>query len=97
MNLGVLTSMVDIIKEFTKNDQKIRIQFRLARREDLEDIWENFNEVVKEGIYIPVKTEVRTDYEKNSWFANHELEKNVIMVGAISLMIKKEARLSVNV
>ena len=72
--------MEGLIKDFTKNDKLIKIQLRLAKKEDLEDIWVNFNEVVREGIYIPVKSEVKTTYEKNSWFANHELEKNVIAV-----------------
>ena len=72
--------MAEFSREFIKDNKKINIKFRLATKEDLEDIWVNFNEVVREKTYIPVKTEVRTEYEKNSWFANHELEKNVVAV-----------------
>ena len=74
--------MSDAIKKFYKKNSKesLIIQFRYAKKEDLNDIWENFNEVVRSNIFIPVKREVTSDYEKNSWLINHEMEKNVVMV-----------------
>ena len=44
------------------------IYLRLIEKEDLEGIWNNFNEVVEEKIYLPVYTPVLNQWEKNSWY-----------------------------
>ena len=72
--------MTEFIKEFTKNDKKIKVLFRDAIKEDLEGIWNNFNSVVRDGIYIPIKTEVTSNFEKSNWLMNHEIEKNIVIV-----------------
>ncbi|NHI93422.1 MAG: N-acetyltransferase [Candidatus Lokiarchaeota archaeon] len=74
--------MVELIKELTINKQKVIIKLRNAIKEDLEDIWDNFNEVVREFKYIPIKREVISEYEKNSWFITHETENNVVIVAS---------------
>jgi len=44
------------------------IYLRLIEKEDLEGIWDNFNEVVEEKIYLPVYTPVLNQWEKKSWY-----------------------------
>ena len=44
------------------------IYLRLIEKEDLEGIWNNFNEVVEEKIYLPIYTPVLNQWEKNSWY-----------------------------
>ncbi len=44
------------------------IYLRLMEKDDLEGIWNNFNEVVEEKIYLPVYTPVLNQWEKNSWY-----------------------------
>ena len=33
-------------------------------------VWDNFNVVVEEGIYLPVYTPVVSEWEKNSWYSD---------------------------
>ena len=72
--------MTKFIKEFIRNDTKIKVLFRDAVKEDLEGIWKNFNSIVRDGIYIPIKTEVTSEFEKSNWLMNHEIEKNIVTV-----------------
>jgi len=81
--------MTQFIKEFTRDDKKIKILFRDAKKEDLTGIWINFNSVVRDGIYIPIKTEVTSEFEKSNWLMNHDIEKNIVVV-AIDITDKKE-------
>jgi ribosomal protein S18 acetylase RimI-like enzyme len=50
------------------------INLRHIKRSDLDNIWDNFNEVVEEGIYLPFFEKVLSDFEKNNWY--HELQEN---------------------
>ncbi|MHA1145578.1 MAG: GNAT family N-acetyltransferase [Candidatus Helarchaeota archaeon] len=63
-----------------KDGRNVSITIRNALREDLDDLWANFNQVVQERCYIPVITQITSEYERTSWFYNHEEEKNIIIV-----------------
>ena len=56
------------------------IQLRLFKKEDLNGIWDNFNEVVAEGNYLPVYTPVVTEWEKVSWYHDILDEGNICVV-----------------
>jgi ribosomal protein S18 acetylase RimI-like enzyme len=49
-----------------KNNQKILLRHIL--KEDLDDIWDNYNEVIDEEIYQPSFTKVIDKFEKISWY-----------------------------
>jgi RimJ/RimL family protein N-acetyltransferase len=49
-----------------KNHQKILLRHIL--KEDLDDIWDNYNEVIDEGLYQPSFTKVVDKFEKISWY-----------------------------
>jgi ribosomal protein S18 acetylase RimI-like enzyme len=49
-----------------KNRQKIVLRHIL--KEDLDDIWDNYNEVIDEGKYQPSFTKVVDKFEKISWY-----------------------------
>ncbi|MHA1612995.1 MAG: GNAT family N-acetyltransferase [Promethearchaeota archaeon] len=69
---------------FPPRDVKISdgrmIQLRLFKKDDLDGIWNNFNEVVAEGIYLPVYTPVLTEWEKLSWYHDILDEDNICIV-----------------
>jgi ribosomal protein S18 acetylase RimI-like enzyme len=56
------------------------IIIRHLTRLDVDGIWYNFNEVIKEGIYLPVFFPVRSKLEKDSWYLNITKEKEVCIV-----------------
>jgi RimJ/RimL family protein N-acetyltransferase len=47
-----------------------KIILRHVNEADIDGIWHNFNEVVDEGVYLPVFFPVRSDFEKQSWYTN---------------------------
>ena len=49
-----------------KNNQQVILRHIL--KEDLDDIWDNYNEVIDEGIYQPSFTKVLDKFEKISWY-----------------------------
>lgn len=61
-----------------KNGARVRI--RLFEKTDLDGIWNNFNEVVSEKIYLPVYTPVLTEWEKLSWYHDIHDEGNICVV-----------------
>ncbi len=61
-----------------KNGKEIIL--RLIKKEDLEGIWDNFNHVVEEKIYIPVYTPVLNQWEKDSWYQDLIQAKNICIV-----------------
>ncbi|MHA1777095.1 MAG: GNAT family N-acetyltransferase [Promethearchaeota archaeon] len=61
-----------------KNGEKINI--RLFTKKDLAGIWQNFNEVVAEGIYLPVYTPVLTEWERISWYHDIRDEGNICVI-----------------
>ena len=56
-----------------KNGQKIIL--RHLKKADKDGVWKNFNEVLEEGIYLPVFTPVISEIEKDSWYENIKREK----------------------
>ncbi|MFX1454835.1 MAG: GNAT family N-acetyltransferase [Promethearchaeota archaeon] len=61
-----------------KNGEQIVI--RHLSKSDIEGVWNNFNEVVDEGIYLPVFFPVRSQLEKDSWYHNIKSEKEICIV-----------------
>lgn len=49
-----------------RNGEKILI--RHLKKSDVEGIWNNFNEVIEEGLYQPDIFPVRSQLEKDSWY-----------------------------
>jgi ribosomal protein S18 acetylase RimI-like enzyme len=61
-----------------KNGEKIIV--RHVIESDIDGIWNNFNEVVNEKIYLPVLFPVRSKFEKQSWFHNIQKEREICIV-----------------
>ncbi len=61
-----------------KNGEKIIV--RHVIESDIDGIWNNFNEVVNEKIYLPVIFPVRSKFEKQSWFHNIQKEREICIV-----------------
>ncbi len=68
-----------------ENGEKIII--RHVKRSDVNGIWKNFNEVVEEGIYLPVLFPVTSQFEKQSWYDNLK-KANEICIVADNLDLK---------
>jgi len=49
------------------------IIFRHLTKPDIIGVWNNFNEVIEEGLYLPVFFPVRSQLEKDSWY--HDIKK----------------------
>lgn len=62
----------------TVNHKKIII--RTLKKADTEGVWKNFNQVVKEGDFLPIFTPVLSDWEKKSWYDNVRKEKEVVII-----------------
>ncbi len=56
------------------------IKLRHIKKSDLDGIWHNFNEVVEEGLYLPVFFPVRSEYEKVSWYEVLKREREICIV-----------------
>ncbi len=61
-----------------KNNRKIII--RPIQKEDVEGVWQNFNAVVAEKIYLPVYTPVFSRWEKTNWFKEIHMGHNFCLV-----------------
>ena len=61
-----------------KTGEKITI--RHLSKLDVEGVWNNFNEVVDEGIYLPVFFPVRSQLEKDSWYHVIKKEKETCII-----------------
>lgn len=57
--------------------------FRLFSKEDLDDIWQVFNQVVNECKYIPVINPVTSRFEKENWYFRQKEEDNIVVVSEI--------------
>ena len=68
--------MKEVVK--LRNGEKILI--RHVIESDIDGIWNNFNEVVDEGSYLPVLFPVRSKFEKQSWFQNIKKEREICIV-----------------
>ncbi|MFX0059688.1 MAG: GNAT family N-acetyltransferase [Candidatus Hodarchaeota archaeon] len=56
------------------------IVIRHIKESDIDGVWNNFNEVVDEGVYLPVFFPVKSHYEKQSWFNVIKKEKEICAV-----------------
>lgn len=75
-----------MIKVITlKTGEKITI--RHIMESDTDGVWNNFNHVVEEGIYIPVLFPVISEFEKKSWFSTI-IKENQICIVAIQPNLK---------
>lgn len=61
-----------------ENGDKITI--RHLMRSDLEGIWNNFNEVIDEGAYLPVFFPVSSQLEKDAWYSSINKENQICIV-----------------
>ncbi len=68
-----------------KNGEEILI--RHVRESDTDGVWNNFNEVVDEGIYLPVFFPVRSQFEKQNWYNTLKRDKEICIV-AINPLVK---------
>jgi len=68
--------MKEVVK--LRNGEKILI--RHVIESDIDGVWNNFNEVVDEKIYLPVLFPVRSIFEKQSWFHNIQKEREICIV-----------------
>ncbi len=57
-----------------------RVTIRHLSKSDIEGVWNNFNEAVDEGIYLPVFFPVRSHLEKDSWYRNIKKEKEICII-----------------
>ena len=55
-------------------------------KSDVEGVWHNFNEVIEEGIYLPVFLPVRTQLEKDSWYLNVKKDKEICIIAENPLL-----------
>ncbi len=56
------------------------IIFRHITKSDVNGVWKNFNEVIEEGLYLPVYFPVRTQLEKDSWYHNITKENEICII-----------------
>ncbi len=68
------------VEETRKIKDGRTIILRHLEARDVSGIWENFNEVIDEGVYLPIFTKVETDSEQRSWY--HEF----LVTGQICLV-----------
>ena len=68
------------MKKFLKLKTGENISIRHVKESDIDGIWNNFNEVVNEGTYLPVLFPVRSEFEKQSWYKNIKKEKEICIV-----------------
>jgi ribosomal protein S18 acetylase RimI-like enzyme len=61
-----------------KNKQTVII--RHIKKSDVDGVWHNFNEVIEEGIYLPVFFPVRSQIEKDTWYFNITKENELCIV-----------------
>ncbi|MFW9970961.1 MAG: GNAT family N-acetyltransferase [Candidatus Odinarchaeota archaeon] len=56
------------------------IIFRHLIKSDIDGVWNNFNEVIDEGLYLPVFFPVRSQLEKDAWYHNIKKEREICVV-----------------
>ena len=68
-----------MLKQFQlKNGEKIII--RHVEESDIDGVWNNFNEVIEEGVYLPIFFPVRSQLEKQSWYDVLKREKEICLI-----------------
>lgn len=56
------------------------IIIRHLTKADVDGVWNNFNEVIDEGLYLPVFFPVRSQLEKDSWYHNIKKEEEICII-----------------
>jgi len=56
------------------------IIIRHLKKSDVEGVWNNFNEVIDEGLYLPDLFPVRTQLEKESWYQYIKKENEICII-----------------
>jgi len=77
-------------KIILKNGKEIYL--RLIEKDDLEGIWNNFNEVVEEKIYLPVYNPVLNQWEKNSWYKDL-IQVNNLCIVAVDITLSSPRKI----
>jgi len=72
-----------------KNGQKVKI--RHVQETDMDEFWNNFNEVVDEGTYLPVFYPVRSDLEKKAFYDNIVKNNELCIVAELTKRIGKHS------
>ncbi|MHA1341433.1 MAG: GNAT family N-acetyltransferase [Promethearchaeota archaeon] len=75
------------IKKIKLKNGKI-VHLRHILKEDVDCIWRIFNQVVKEGLYLPTFETVDTMFEKISWY-NNLIDEGGICIVAIDPSLEK--------
>ncbi len=68
------------MKEVLKLTTGEKIVIRHITESDIDGVWNNFNEVVEEGIYLPVLFPVKSRFEKQSWYNNILKDKEICII-----------------
>ena len=68
------------MKEVLKLRTGEKILIRHITESDIDGVWNNFNEVVEEGIYLPVLFPVRSRFEKQSWYNNIQKDRETCII-----------------
>jgi len=68
------------MKEVLKLKTGEKIFIRHISELDIDGVWNNFNNVVEEGIYLPVLFPVKSRFEKQSWYENIKKEREICIV-----------------
>jgi len=61
-----------------RNGEKVLL--RHIKESDIDGVWNNFNEVVDEGLYLPVFFPVKSEFEKKSWYNVIRKDKELCIV-----------------
>jgi len=68
------------MKEVLKLKTGEKILIRHINELDIDGVWNNFNEVVEEGIYLPVLFPVKSRFEKQSWYNSIKKGREICIV-----------------
>ncbi|MFX1256981.1 MAG: GNAT family N-acetyltransferase [Promethearchaeota archaeon] len=76
-----INTMKKVLKLRTGED----VIVRHLKKTDQDGVWKNFNEVLEEGIYLPVFTPVISEAEKNSWYENIKSERELCIIAELPI------------
>jgi len=68
------------MKKNIELENGIQVLIRHIEESDIDGVWDNFNEVIDEAIYLPVFFPVKSDFEKHSWFKSLKKENELCIV-----------------
>ncbi len=71
------------MKKVLEIDTGQKVVIRHLKRVDKDGVWSNFNEVLEEGLYLPIFTPNLSETEKNSWYETIQEEHEVCIVAEI--------------